>query len=219
LHAVINSSADFYGSHRPNGNAPLVCIPVPKLPDIDSLHIDKRKTGELAVALFDWLMHGNRENPLLHSKTLQSGKEALAKQYSKQLAEKKQLLKTLEDRSSHSYDSARERKRALRDENDLVSLLSFVSLKTVRLRPRLFANFAIRWRMPSALAPRSYFHFLAALALIDQARSWISWIWRRTRHDHSPKTQRLVSFVQALFFSTTTRWGECAPVESKPPKA
>lgn len=56
LHAVINNSADFYGAHRPNGKDPLVCITVPKIPDVNTLHIDKRKHPELAVALFDWLL-------------------------------------------------------------------------------------------------------------------------------------------------------------------
>lgn len=119
LHAVIDNSADFYGAHRPNGNNPLVCIPVPKIPDVRASHIDKRKTGELAVAVFDWLLYGKRDHPLLHSKALQSGTETLAKQYSKQLAEKKQALRSLEDRSPQSFGSARERKRAQREEKRL----------------------------------------------------------------------------------------------------
>jgi len=129
LHAVINNSPDFYGAHRPNGNKPLVCVPFPKIPDVNSLHIDKRKHPELAVALFEWLLFGKRDNPLLHSKTLPTNRESLCRQYTKQLGEKREALKSLEDRASGPHISTRERKRLSRDVKRLEASIDRLEVK------------------------------------------------------------------------------------------
>ncbi len=99
VHATVNNCADFYKDIRSPSTPKLRCIMMPPLPDLSWGHIDRKQWPELAVAVFDWLCSGRKENPLLHSKSLTSSREALAVKYATQLETAKKELRTLEDKA------------------------------------------------------------------------------------------------------------------------
>jgi MoxR-like ATPase len=124
------------------------------------------------VAVFDWLLYGKRDHPLLHSKTLQSGTETLAKQYSKQLAEKKQALRTLEDRSPHSFGSARERKRVIREERRLQTSIDRLENKLDDInRERSAITPVIRQLEDNALTMSAIRQFRAQISHAEASRA------------------------------------------------
>jgi hypothetical protein len=96
IHAAVNHSWDFFGRMASDTTQRLACITVPRLPNVQAEHIDKKRWNELAVALYDWLLFGSRENELLHSQRLAPQKEALVAQYRQKLQEAEASLPPLE---------------------------------------------------------------------------------------------------------------------------
>jgi MoxR-like ATPase len=112
IHAAVNHSWDFFGRTDTDASQRLACIPVPRLPNIQAEHIDKKRWNELGVALYDWLLFGSRENELLHTQRLAPQREALVAQYKQKLADTEASLPALEKDAGRS-DLGTKEKRAI----------------------------------------------------------------------------------------------------------
>lgn len=122
LHAAIDHSWDFFGKRESDTTHRLTSVIVPRLPDITVDHIDPKRWNELAVALYDWLLFGNRSHELLNTQKLTPQKEKLSAEYAEKLKEGEVVVRALEGQLAQQGITPKE-KRTCEEE-----------LKKVRMR-------------------------------------------------------------------------------------
>lgn len=96
LHAAIDHSWDFFGKSETDTAQRLTSVVVPRLPDVNVEHIDPKRWNELAIALYDWLLFGNRTHELLNTQKLTPQKEKLSVEYADKLKDGEVVIKVLE---------------------------------------------------------------------------------------------------------------------------
>lgn len=94
LHACINYSSDFVGIDSGHKIAvPLHVVEIPRLPAISVDQFEPSQKAALAVALYEWLFFGTKDNPLLTQKKLSVSAEKNYERHKSQLAQKKEDLR------------------------------------------------------------------------------------------------------------------------------
>lgn len=75
LQRSIDCAHDFCGSDPRDKRPQLRCISLPKFPELQDYHIEKKERGELAAQLFDYLFYGDRSGKLLARRGLSRAEE------------------------------------------------------------------------------------------------------------------------------------------------
>jgi MoxR-like ATPase len=110
IHAAINHSWDFFGTSETDPTKRLTCVAVPRLPDVNVEHIDPKRWNELAIALYDWLLLGDRFHELLNTQKLTPQREKLSAEYATKLKDMKLEIKALEDQLEREGISQKEKR-------------------------------------------------------------------------------------------------------------
>jgi hypothetical protein len=110
IHAAINHSWDFFGKSETDPTKRLTCVAIPRLPDVNVDHIDPKRWNELAIALYDWLLFGDRAHELLNTQKLTPQKEKLSAEYAARLKDGDNVIKGLEEQLEREGISLKEKR-------------------------------------------------------------------------------------------------------------